>query len=230
MARRATAAGSMRYPHGLETQPQNVLQLRERGLRVVERQQCDAHQSLILATELCHAAIVRARGCVAFFDRTFEREGETFGEGREHELTCETQQVECLRAFRRVECAERHVAFRTADQSVAEREQLGDLAIAVLAIALGFFDESGETSDARNLDARYALAHVRVGIFGEEVRQLHDVAVGVVTGAAVRVRHQRIPPQATQRSETILRPQPVDVEVLADLHAERRRRRCRSEG
>ena len=118
-------------------------QLRERCLRIVERQQRDAHEPRILAAELRHRAVVRARSCVALVDRALEREGEAFGERREYELPREAEQIERLCTLVAIERAERHVAFRAADQSVAEREQLGDFAVAVLAIALGFFDEIG---------------------------------------------------------------------------------------
>jgi hypothetical protein len=89
--------------------------------------------------------------------------------------------------------AERHVAFRSADERVAEREQFGDFARAVAARACGFLDEIRESPDARQAQRRQALAHVRIGVLREKVRQLHDVAVGVVVDAALRVRHERIP-------------------------------------
>jgi hypothetical protein len=84
---------------------------------------------------------VRACGCVAFVERTLERKGEALGERREHELACEAEQVERLSALAGVESTQRHVTFRTADQLVAEREQLCDFAFAVLTAALGLIDE-----------------------------------------------------------------------------------------
>ena len=138
-------------------------------------------------------------GGITVFDRALERERQPFRKRREHELSCESQQVERLRALVAIEGAQRHVAFRSADERIAERQQLGDFTFTVPPAACRLFDEIREPSDARQPELRQTVAHVGIGMLGEEIRQLHDVAVGVVERAALRICHERTPERGPLR-------------------------------
>jgi hypothetical protein len=110
------------HPHRLQSQPQDLLELGDGGLRIIERQQGDAHETCILGTELRHRAVVSARCAVALFERSLLAERQAFREGCKYQLACEAQNIEGLRAFVAIEGTERIVAFGSGQQPVAQRQ------------------------------------------------------------------------------------------------------------
>ncbi len=108
-------------------------------------------------------------------------------ERAEHELAVEPEEIEGAGALDRVERAERrpslvvqHVGF--------ERGHSRRVGGALLGVADGVVGELARGSQIEGTDP---VADVGVGVLDEEVRQLHDVAVGVVERASLRVGHAR---------------------------------------
>jgi hypothetical protein len=72
-------------------------------------------------------------------------------------LLCKAQHIERLRSFSTIESTEGHIAFRPADQSIAECHQLCDMGVAVLPAAFRFIDKVGERAPPRYVDLGQAL-------------------------------------------------------------------------
>jgi predicted signal transduction protein with EAL and GGDEF domain len=83
------------------------------------------------------------------------------------------------------------IALGPRDQGVAQGDHLGDLFGAVGTV-LERVDEAFLEPGRVDVDLGQAALHVGIGIVDEEVRQLHDVAVGVVVGASLGVGHRSI--------------------------------------
>jgi len=166
-----------------------VVEFGERQGGDVERQQGDAHQALIAAREFAHGPVVSPGGGVAVLDRPLFGKGRTRRKGGEDQLAVEAQKVQGGAPLCGVEGAKGAVALGSADEAIAKGGQLGDPLGGVASPRLRFLEQIGERTHARNLDLRHPLAQPGIGMVLEEVRQLHDVAVGIVEGAALGVGH-----------------------------------------
>jgi pimeloyl-ACP methyl ester carboxylesterase len=134
-------------------------------------------------------------------------------ERAEHELRVEAQQVECARSFRRIERAERVPAFR--------RHHVGfELVRGVLVAAACFrlpHRLGRECPRAAEVQGTDAVAHVRIGVLREPIRQLHQVTVGVVEDPTFGIGHALILSSSSVRVDRC----PAPARTCADLAASR---------
>ena len=105
---------------------------------------------------------------------------------RKHQLAFEAEHIERDGALGTVEGAQRLNLFRSFNQVIAHRKIIRDMLLAVTPAArhdLRHFlvrDQRGAVADRGNLRAQF-----RIGIGLQEIRQLHDMAIGVVKCAIV---------------------------------------------
>ena len=189
----------MRYPDRLQPRRDREVQFRERQLRFLERHDRHAHQARIVRAEIDHVTVVCARGPIAKPGRDL-RAGPERGVdavGREHELLFEAEHVQRARALASVEGSQSLNLLRGLDQAIAEAQQLGYVLRAMPPAArhdhrdflIG--DERGAVAHRRHL-----VAQVRVRVPLQEIRQLHDMAVGVIERPVVgRIRHGKLLPR-----------------------------------
>ena len=197
---RGTAAGgSVRHPCGRQSEFDDVLNLGGGQRRVLEWKRGHTHEATVAGAELGDATVVSGGAGVASFVGAGV-EAHRSRERAEDELAVEPQLVQRLRALAGVECSERHVALRSGDEIVAHGHHGLN--------PVGRLSASGE----RELEAfgrsrpaldRHPWHQVPLGggrMCGQEVWQLHDVAVGIEIGPALRVRHFVLPGRAIQRT------------------------------
>ena len=177
MAGRAPAGRMGRNPNGAEAQPQSLVDGGEPLPWIVERCEGDADQALVAGAELGHRAVVRIRRGVA----RIVRRGEDLrgAEGREDHLAPKTQQIEREAAFLAVERAQGIVPLWPPRDAFAERHELRDR---LRRMAAGTLKGAHLVAHVRQTDVRQAgqpLPHATRRVAREEIRQLHQMAVGV---------------------------------------------------
>ncbi len=108
-------------------------------------------------------------------------------ERAEDELAVEAQEIEGAGALDRIERSEcrpalvvQHVGL---ERSARRRVDRAGLGVAHRVV--------GELARGAQVERAEAITDVGVGVLHEPVRQLHDVAVGVVERASLRVGHAR---------------------------------------
>ena len=223
MAGRAPAAGPVRQPGGAQPRLQRKLKLGDGQIRLVQRHHRDADQARIGAAEVGHVAIVRPRRAIAKGRLELRARRERHGDavGRENELLLEAQHVEGGDTVGAVEGAQGLDFLRRGDQLVPQRD-LRRHVFGAVPPALPHDDGHLLVGDDGGgvADLRYVVAQGGVGVFLQEVRQLHDVAVGVIDGAAARrVGHGVSPLRTPER----LRGAPVILRSIPKARRQRQR-------
>jgi hypothetical protein len=84
---------------------------------------------------------------------------------------------------------DRSFGLKAGDHLVAQLHQLGHFLGGVRLAFHRLIEAAVRAATRRIRNLRQPLAHVGIGVFGEEIRQLHDVTVGVVINPALRVGH-----------------------------------------
>jgi hypothetical protein len=191
--RRAAAARTVRDPCRLQPEQMMCSSSRRASSVTSSGSKPTPSMRLVARGELGHRPVVRPRRGIAVLDRPLGREGVAGREGGEHQLLAEPQHVERGRALAGVERPQGRVALRPRDQGVAQGDHLGHLVRRVAAAVPGLVHQVRQWPDLRDGDLRHPLTLVGVCVDLEEIRQLHDVAVGVVEGAALGIDHG-VPP------------------------------------
>ena len=191
---------AVRHPDGAQALGQHPIQFRNRQVRIVQRDRCHADQAFVDAAEISHVAVVRAGCAIAQAVLQFRagRERHAQAVGGEHQLFLEPQQVHGRGPVSAVEGPQALDFLGLCDQPVAHSDLGGTVFVAVPATLAhddgDFFvgDDGGRIADLGDL-----VAQGRVGVFFQEVRQLHDVAVGIIDGpCGRRVGHGVLPETA----------------------------------
>ena len=192
MPRRASTAGAVRNPGGGKPLLDEVVERGDCELGLVERQGGDPQEALILCAEVRHGPVVCARCGIAKLER-LAVEARAGGKRRENELAVKAQLIERLLALLPVEGAQRLVALGPGDEIGTQRHHLGD-AFGILPRALaGCFETLQAAAATLKRDSGKLIAEFGVGEVLEEVRLLHDVAIGIVERASLGVRHPSAP-------------------------------------
>ena len=178
MAGGAAAGRSGRNPDGAELQRQRFVDQGDGALGIVQRHQCNADQSSVAVAELRHGAIVSGSRGVA---NVHIRGAEDLrgAERREHHLATEPQQIQRQAPLLAAEGAQGVVPLGAAGDAIAQRNEFGHRLRRMAArasVAAHALADVGETDVAQ---ARNALPHGALDIARQEVRQFHQVAVGV---------------------------------------------------
>ena len=191
VAGRPAAGGAVRDPDRPEAALDDVVDLGHRGVDVVEGGGADADQPRLAVAEIRHRPVVCP--CCTGGDVGSEAavEDDPGAEGGEDELTLEPELVEGLAALARREGAERLVPLGTGQQPVAEPDLLVDDGRLVASRLAVRGEARGELAAGVEVDGRDAVTHPRVSVGGQEVGQLHDVAVGIEHPSSVGVGHGR---------------------------------------
>ena len=194
--RRAVQGRPVRHPHRLEVAGQHEVQLLQGQLRVVQRNGGHAHQPVIGGAEVDHVPVVRPGRAIAqpALQLGRRREGHAQAVGREHQLLAEAEQVHGGAPVAGIEGPQGLDLLGLLDQGVTQghlgRHVLGAVRPALVHdhrhLLVG--DDGGRVGHLGDL-----VPQAGVGIALQEVRQLHDVAVGVIDVAVRRrVGHGRL--------------------------------------
>jgi hypothetical protein len=112
------------------------------------------------------------------------------GERGEDQLALEAQQVERPAALGRIEGAQRVPALEVHELAL-ELGQRGVVELALLGLVQGVV---GQLPGRPQVEPTEPVAELGLDVALEPVVELHDVAVGVVEGAPLGVRHRLPPP------------------------------------
>ncbi len=193
---RAAAGRIGGYPHGAETELVGVGNLTHRDLGIVQGNHRDADEPFIGVAEFSHRTIVCPGRGEAYLQR-FRLEDQPRAERREHDLTLKTEQVQGGTTFVPAGSAKGVMPFRPARQAITKGRKLGD--------DLGRMpppvDSLAHVELAARIELGKTVAHARIRVGGEKVRQLHQVAVGVVDQSPVGVAHVGLLLTSRRRAE-----------------------------
>ena len=189
MARRTVQGRPVRHPHRLQVAGQDEVQLLQRQFRIIQGDGRHAHQPVVGGAEVDHVPVVRPGRAIAqpALQLAGRREGHAQAVGRKDQLLAEAQQVHGRAAVGGIEGPQGLDFLGLLDQGVAQGHLGRHVLIAVPAALvhdhrhLLVGDDGGRIGHLGDL-----VPKPGIGIPLQEVRQLHDVAVGVIDVAVRR--------------------------------------------
>ena len=188
MARGSPARRFRRNPHCAQAEADCAFDFLKGFVRIVQRHHGDADEPGIGSAELSHGTVVSPGCAVAQAGSGRGEDGAGAKRGEDH-LPPEAQLVQRLAALLAAERAQGIVPLRAAGEVLAKGGQLRPPAWAVAATARvgGRIEEARQDSEHR----REFVANVRLGVRGQEVRQLHQMAVSIIDQPRSSVGHCR---------------------------------------
>ena len=151
------------------------------------------HQAGIGAAKSRHAAVVGARCRVLNFEIKPAVKNHGATQGREDELFFEAEQIERPGAVAGIEGPEGLFFLGTSDETQApQRFEFVGIGPCVAALPREAPTLSLVHGRARVVDGRKPVPHGGIGVIRQEIRQLHDMAVGIEEAAARGIGHANL--------------------------------------
>ena len=175
----------MRNPNCLQSLFNRPLHLFNGSRGIIQRHNTDPHQAIVCRAEIQHVAVVSTSGSITqnriFFTAGMERKRN--GMSGKDQLFFETQQIHSSRAIRAVKCSQGLNFFGIFNKRIAHGQLRSHMLFrvpAALAHDLVYFVIGYHRRRITNLGNVIPQVWICIGF--QKVRQLHDVAVGVVIG------------------------------------------------